>query len=280
MRKLLIVILALLILSVPCFALVNTYEINYDISMDKTIQKIKMTFPEKQENTVVMVFKNDANILSATDEKGALFYETKAGENVTVLIRLNMSQELTVIIENKDLVLSSYDHYQFIDDFNNDEYIKRLEVLATLPKGYSIYKNNYLPGSAEIITDGERISVLWTEFNVNPSSRIYSIKFAGTNETPWWLLLIIPIVILLVAIAWFYKYHKRKTLHEFKKGFAEDEIKIVDILKKEKTMYQNKIEKELHFSRAKMTRITEKLKKKGLIEKKKYGRTNKLVWKG
>jgi uncharacterized membrane protein len=278
MRHLVIVVLALLLLSLPCFA-VNTYEINYDIGLDKTIQKIKITFDEKQENTVVMVFNNDAKIISATDEKGTLFYETRAGENVTVLVRLNKSEELTLFVEHKDIVLSSYDHYQFIDDFTNDEFISKLEVLATLPKGYSVYKSNYMP-EGEVITDGERISVLWTEMNVAPSSRIYTIKFIGSVAMPWAIFLVIPIVILLVAIAWFYKYHKRKTLHEFKKGFADDEIKVVDILKKEKTMYQNKIEKEFHFSRAKMTRITEKLKQKGLLEKKKYGRTNKLTWKG
>ena len=41
---------------------------------------------------------------------------------------------------------------------------------------------------------------------------------------------------------------------------------------------QNKIEKELHFSRAKMTRLVKKLEAKGLVEKERIGRTNRLFY--
>jgi uncharacterized membrane protein len=48
------------------------------------------------------------------------------------------------------------------------------------------------------------------------------------------------------------------------------------VLLKEKIIMQNKLEKQLGFSRAKMTRVVKKLEAKGLIEKERVGRTNRL----
>ncbi len=67
--------------------------------------------------------------------------------------------------------------------------------------------------------------------------------------------------------------------HEFERGFSEDERRLLLILAKEKRIMQNKVGKELKFSRAKMTRLVKKLEAKGLVEKERVGRTNRLFYK-
>jgi len=280
MKAFLLGIILLLLLSTVCFASVSTYEINYDISIDSVHENIRLTFSESMDATMKFVFVNRVNIITVSGDKGPLRHELQSGQNTTLVIYPNSSREIFISLEQFNSVLSSPDFYQFIDDFTSNEDIGRLVVSATLPRGFVVYRDFYMPSSAEIITDGERITLLWIETNTKSISKIYSVKFAGTNDYGFVIAPIAIIVVLVAAFILFFRYHKKKLLHEFKKGFSEDEIKVVDIIKKERTVYQNKIEKELKFSRTKMTRITEKFRQKGLIEKKRYGRTNKLRWTG
>ena len=69
-------------------------------------------------------------------------------------------------------------------------------------------------------------------------------------------------------------YYSRQSTY-----LSEDERKVVEYLMGKKFSYQNKLEKKFGFSRAKMTRIVKKLKSKGLVTTKKFGRTNKIFWK-
>lgn len=269
-----------LLLTVPIvFAEINTYEINYNIGLNKVSENIHITFYEDINNEIQIIFTNNIRIIEIRDNIGLLKYDLLSNKNTILKIYTNFSKEIFIKLDIFDSVLSYDKYYQFIVDFTTNENISKLIVSAMLPKGYVIYKNFYLPQNAEIITDGERITLLWIENNVKSTSKIYSLKFTSTVDYSFIFILFIIVIILIVVLFLFFRYYKKKILKELKKGFSDDEKKVIDILLKEKTIYQNKIEKELKFSRAKMTRITEKLKQKGLIEKKRYGRTNKLIWK-
>jgi uncharacterized membrane protein len=279
MRLALIAVLFML-MAAPCMAYVSTYEINYNIGFDNVHQNIHVVFPESINRTLNFAFPGRINVLSVKDENSTVDYDVIPGANTTILIRETKSKEVFIELERFGAVWSSASFYRFIDDFRSAEEIGKLVVSATLPKGYIVHDGIFLPQGADIITDGERITLLWVETSVKSPGRIYSVEFVGTSDYNLVSAFAVVIIILIIMFVLFFRHHKKKTLREFKKGFSDDEIKVVDIISREKTIYQNKIEKELKFSRAKMTRITEKLKKKGLIGKKRYGRTNRLKWTG
>jgi len=62
-------------------------------------------------------------------------------------------------------------------------------------------------------------------------------------------------------------------------GFRPDEKKVFKIIKENKTMFQGDLIEETEFTKAKMTRILDKLEGHGLIERKRRGLTNIVVLK-
>ncbi|MCK5023460.1 MAG: MarR family transcriptional regulator [Candidatus Aenigmarchaeota archaeon] len=92
--------------------------------------------------------------------------------------------------------------------------------------------------------------------------------------------MLVGFVILFGVVFAFVTTHlRRKVESEFMRGFSEDERKVLTILSQKKICMQKKLEKEFGFSRAKMTRIVKSLECKGLVEKEKIGRTNRLFYK-
>ena len=61
-------------------------------------------------------------------------------------------------------------------------------------------------------------------------------------------------------------------------GFRHDEKLVIKYLEEKKIGLQRDLEENFKFSRAKATRVVSKLVEKGLVSKKRYGRTNKLTW--
>jgi len=93
---------------------------------------------------------------------------------------------------------------------------------------------------------------------------------------------LVPVLVVaaVAAVIFVFLYFRRKSRQAFLMTFFEDERKVILAMMTEKVCYQNILERKFGFSRAKMTRVVQKLERKGLLRKEKAGRTNRLFWKG
>ena len=216
---------------------------------------------------------DDFERFAAYDSKGPLEYKIGATENgETTQVFLRGDNKLYLEFSSKKFVFTSGEIKQFFADVSLEFNTKQMNVVVKLPVGY--ITDSHFPRGVEISSDGSRIILSWN-FE-NPTTNIISVRFKKSenlNAIP-----IVASVVIAIVAALFVYYYKRRSYNEFLEGFSDDEVKVIQFMKKSKQSYQNIIEKEFHFSRAKMTRITTKLEQKYLIQKKKKGRTNKLTW--
>jgi uncharacterized membrane protein len=270
----------LLISSVKAFE-IEEYNIEFEITEQLTVNELlKIVLREEVEraSTSYLVL-GDVSDLRINNTKQELEYNISKGENEyrVDLIVPRGTKELLISFVSRDLVFSKGDTYQFFTVFRPPQQIERIEIKVSLPKGYVAYRNLVFPVDADRRTDGERIYFVWSFTNESEEIPL-SVRFYNPHEFDE-VMIVIPLVFSSLLVILLVLYYRRKVREEFFRGFSKDERRVVEILLERKRVYQNKLEKELGFSRAKMTRIVKKLEEKGLIEKEKAGRTNKLRWK-
>ncbi|MFH1237429.1 MAG: MarR family transcriptional regulator, partial [Candidatus Aenigmatarchaeota archaeon] len=152
-----------------------------------------------------------------------------------------------------------------------------MNMRAYLPEGFAVYRDVIYPEGYELLSDGRRIYLSWAL--ENPQNVMLSFKFYGTGSDYSLAVGIIISIVFIAVVTYLIGHYRKKMKSEFERGFSEDERKVLLILSQEKRIMQRKVEKELHFSRAKMTRLVKKLEAKGLVEKERIGRTNRLFYK-
>ena len=255
--------------------------ITFDILPDNTVdQKSFFYFNRTMENvTLVYPVNEPVKNIIANDANGNIRTElVDTGGNFTVQMTIvNQTRNLTLSYRVDGAIFTDSSMRHFFTQFAFGRQVKRLGVRVMLPPSYAIYQNAYLPTDAKIGSDGKKIMLEWQKSNVN--SVLISVKFAPAQDNAK-LWMIIPAMIALSAfsIVTLYVYFDKRTKEAFLKGFRDDEQKAINLIKADKIMLQSKLHSEFNFSRAKATRIIMKLEEKNLINKEKYGRTNKISW--
>jgi hypothetical protein len=247
---------------------IQVYSIIFDIKPDMRVrEEIKIVFSQPiEERNLTYTITGDVENVKANntiEEVTAI----REGEKIILLIP-NGSRQVYLSFETSGLVKPYKDGEEFLTYL----YLpasKANRIAVLLPKGYALYKDGVIP-KGELITDGERIGIVWQ----NKRDTALIIRFYQPQKNK--LDLAIAIASFTAALIVYLKYRKDES---YLLGFSADEARVIEEVKKRKVCYQNKLEKDLGFSRAKMTRIVKKLEEKGLIEKERIGRTNKIRWK-
>lgn len=284
MRLWVLSLVLIVLAAAPAYAAIESGSVVFSIQRDFSVEEtIHLVFDGALNGTLDYALNEQVASVAVSDSNSALRYELiRSDSGYLLIIYPEGDTTLKISFVSKSLVFQNNDIQQFFTELSFAENVKKLDVKVVLPEGYGIYQNSYRPDGAEITSDGRNIELTWPFSNFN-EPRIFSVKFEQLGkELNMWVLFSI---ILLGALAFGYRHHRKKseesvqkTRQEFLTGFREDEKKVIEYMEKHKTAYQNKIEQEFKFSRAKMTRITQKLAGKGLLDKKKKGRTNRLTW--
>ncbi|MEM5799910.1 MAG: MarR family transcriptional regulator [Candidatus Aenigmatarchaeota archaeon] len=259
----------LLLIKIVVAAEIQVYSVVFNIQPDMSVkQETKIVFSEPlEERNLSYILTGHAYNFKANNTLEEIKIE-KFGENIVLLVP-NESRQIYLSFETKDLIKNYNDGKEFLTYLYLPETkISKFKLL--LPKGYVLYKDAVIP-KGKIETDGERIFVSWENL---PFETPIIVRFYQTSQNKLELILAFAFVVIALII-----WIKNRKDESYLLGFSNDEIKVINALKEKRIIYQNKLEKELGFSRAKMTRIVKKLEEKGLIEKEKIGRTNKLKWK-
>lgn len=260
---------------------IESYDVEYDILASGEVKEtleIVFATPLNQSIQNSLTLGDIADIGVLADGSPLEVEVTPVGNDVIVAFTTPAgTKKLIISFTAKSLVFQSGEVFQFFTELTTPE-VEKLRIKAILPRGFVVFRNIYFPSEAEIGADGERIFFSWT-FQDSEGSVPISIQFESVVKSNQ-LLLPGVVVLAIVVVAGVFLYFRRKTKRAFLMTFFEDERKVILALQQEKVSYQNTLERRFEFSRAKMTRIVQKLQKKGLVKKEKAGRTNRLHWKG
>ncbi|MBU0953377.1 MAG: hypothetical protein KKA90_03080 [Nanoarchaeota archaeon] len=262
---------------------ITTYEIMFDLTTDTAEETIHILLteplPESRElsydvngavtNLVILVDNQPIEpTITRNDGLTTMTFPAAAG-----------THDILLSFSTSDVLFSNDEGFVFTFPFSPPSGVTTLHVTAYLPKGYVAVGNSVFPGSGTPVSDGEQIGYTWTITDPK-GTQFFSIQFESGIPLQDSFLLILAAAAgigILVAVIFFLRRRHRS---QFLLSFFEDERKVIVAVQKTKIVYQNKIERQFGFSRAKMTRIVKKLEARGLIKKEKAGRTNRLTWTG
>jgi uncharacterized membrane protein len=259
---------------------ISEYNVTFVIMPDTSVREnVSMAFrqPINASSLNYMVL-GEISGLQVTDGERNIEYvlEKTDTQNNARFVVPEGTRRLEISFTAHDLVFRGENVYSFSAGLTPPA-SDSVNVYAYLPEGFAIYRNVIYPQGYETLTDGKIIYLKWAM--EKPESIMVSFKFYNTNSDYSLAVTALMGIALVVVVAYLVGHYRKKMKSEFERGFSEDERKVLFILSREKRVMQNKIEKELHFSRAKMTRLVKKLEAKGLVEKERVGRTNRLFYK-
>jgi predicted transcriptional regulator len=155
-------------------------------------------------------------------------------------------------------------------------------LTVTLPPGYIIAEEgldevglmSYNPDNAIRGTDGRRITLTWERKpslgDIFSFSVTYEQAFGPQNpfgRLGW----AVAFAVFALMVIIFVYYRRKPALKEYQ--LNKDERKILDALLKEDKISQRKICRDTGFSKAHVSRIAKNLEERGIIERKKKGRS-------
>lgn len=253
---------------------IDEYNVRFDITDDLSVMElleIKLNEIKQPKSTYLIVGDfSDLSINNTIKELNYTVSKTEEGYRLNFTLPVG-SKRLFITFLSKELIFSKDKVYNFFTIFRPPN-ASRISAIVCLPKGYVAYHNLVFPTNANRTTDGERICFSWL---FTSGEGAISVSFHNPNQTEK-----LPFLAILALMGYAILHYRKKARKEFLKGFSTDERMVVEILISRRAAYQNKVEKELGFSRAKMARIVKKLENKGLIRKERVGRTNRIFWKG
>jgi uncharacterized membrane protein len=272
-------VIALLLLMPVAFAQLDRAEINANINADGSVHHVVAYYfteplaPGPINYTISQAIRD----ISASDGTQDLVYLIN-GSNVEIVIK-NSTKVLSLTYTADNVVYHSENIHHFFTEFSFSENIGKLYVTVALPEGYVISNNFYRPTDGEVITDGKRIIVSWTELDAL-GKYIFAVNFLNPNENtdPFFFAFIVMLMVIIVGAVYGYKHFRKSVNDAFFRGFRDDEKKTIEYLQQKHVALQSDLQKEFGFSRAKATRIIMKLEEKKLVRKQKYGRTNRITW--
>ncbi len=286
MKKILILIFFILF-SVPCFSQeLYQYGVTAEIFENNTVgYKLTLIFVEHQNQTFFIPIGSPDNIKveSVADCKiqpGML--------ETNVVCNMENSERTDVIISyNSNQKVNKRDSYfLFADSFKIRGDVEIIPILVKLPEGTGLrepVENSYSPENALIGSDGRRTIINWEMNDLKKGERIdVSVAFEKIgdiiiSEFPIEFSIIIIIGIAAAIVVFYQFYWKNKSVKLILPVLKKDEKIIFDtVMKHGNGVNQKIIVKDSGYSKAKVSKVLNSLKERGLIKLERIGRKNKV----
>ena len=163
---------------------------------------------------------------------------------------------------------------------------KRFEMLLTLPEGTGLVQDSVFKPYPEAVvgSTGRRMTLFWV-LNSPELGKTYT--FTATYERLGQIInyygtyskyIAVFFALAFAVVLWRYWVYRKTNLGAVISVLKDDEKKVFDIILQSKgKCKQNNIVNGTNFSKAKVSRILTDLEARGLIEKIRVGRTNRIV---
>jgi uncharacterized membrane protein len=256
-----------------------TYDINFDIIDESSVlETLTMTFPNGTVQKEYFFKLRDFSELRVESDGKEIAYHVHA-EDDEKLINFTIpggTNQIAISYIARDLIFSKDEEYVLSTIFTPPPDADNIRIKVALPEGYLQSREDIHPENWTRYTDGKRIIFEWSF-----SGRTSPISIQVYYYTPFSIsgFPLIGIFLLICGATGLIIYYRRRSRKERWLGFSIDEKKIIDFISSRRTLFQDDINENFNFSRAKVTRIIKRLEEQGLIEKQKIGKTNRIIWK-
>ncbi len=242
--------------------------------------------PEKME--IPLLFEiHDFSSRSTFEEHECVFEDKEYGSLITCETPEGENKRLTLEFRTQDLVRNVGVHYHFKDDLMMPLNTETLVYNGKLEEGLLLISDDketpfpkISPGHGEEGSDGRRIHITWSDENISQGSGISpSISFERAEETTGMIseayFLLLGVALILVMLVLGLKTGEKKD--RIPDALKKDEMKVMKIVEEQGgEIKQKRIVDGVDFSKAKVSRIVQDLKERGLLETEKVGRTNRV----
>ena len=287
MKKLIaVLLLGFVLLSHPGFSEAFQYTVNADISDNKTVlYNLNLVYVNNPKQEISLTLKNPLDIriesqADCTTVKKILETEISCSMDASEKTEIKVTYISDENVKNRD------DYFLYTDSFKLNDDIKTLSVIVKLPEATGLsqpIENSYSPSDALIGSDGRRLLVNWIKSDIKEGDTFdVSIAFEKTGETsvssfPLEYIVVI-IIVSFSAFALFYQIYLRdKGIKLILPVLKSDEKTIYNsIIKHGNGVNQKVIVKESGYSKAKVSKVLNSLKERGLIKLERIGRSNKV----
>ncbi len=287
MKKIIIALLiGLILFSIPGFSELYQYAVTAEIFENNTVfYKLNLIFVDHPDKEFSFIIGNplDIKIESlATCKIIKRVLETYVTCNMKAAERTDI--KVTYILDENIKKRDNY--FLFTDSFKLTDNTKTLFILVKLPGGTGLtepIENSYNPPDALMGSDGRRTTLSWQIKDLKSGENFdISIAFEKIGEIiPSWLPLEYVAVIIIIssaAFGLFYQiYFRDKGVKLILPVLKKDEKIIFNTLMKHGNgVNQKVVVRDSGYSKAKVSKVLNSLKERGLIKLERIGRSNKV----
>jgi len=287
MKKILIsLLLGIILFSNIGFSEVFQYAVNAEIFENNTVlYKINLIYVNNPDQEVSFTLQNpsEINIESKTDCK---IVKKVLETQVNCNIKASERTDIQVSYTSDENVKNRDGYFLYADSFKLDDDVETLTVLIKLPEATGLrepIESSYSPPDALKGSDGRRLVINWLKNDLSEGERFdVSIAFEKTGDIiasnfPIEYVIII-IIVSFVGFALFYQIYLRdKNVKLILPVLKSDEKTIYNsIIKHGSGVNQKVIVRDSGYSKAKVSKVLNSLKERGLIKLERIGRSNKV----
>lgn len=281
MRSWLIVLSFLLITSISKAELIYWDNL---VNLDSREFNITFIYDKPVENSDYFAFARIANVVVEADEGIAQCDVEDRGIGTSVICNGINASRITYKFLFAESIPTSQGLNIFRYRFAITQPVKNFSISIKLPARHILVDEARLSGTnlrsfeptfGQVFSDGRDIFVTWNLESPPIGTRIDSSVIYESVENGISTIGFIILGGIMIAGFAVIIYIRRTRFKEILPVLTESERKVMEILINEnKPVDQRRIVKELDFSKAKVSRIIYDLEKRGLIDKRRKGRTN------
>lgn len=267
----------------------NSYSIDADLARDGSANvKLVMVFTEPIDTIELTIPARITNFnVTSTAGKVACNNQFEGISFISCKVaQLEGRKTVEMTFRSTDFVKSASTRYVFVGDFSVKIPSADVFVAVRLPEGMLLREDvaggPTLPPATSTTTDGRRITVVWRLTNVQATqplsfqiayeAGIDPFQFFGGPALRW-----IALAGVLVAggIGFLYFRRHKKTQEVIFSVLDDYEKRVISSIEKEGgTINQKKVVLDTNLSKAKVSRVIQKLSERGLLDVERRGRTN------
>ncbi len=205
----------------------------------------------------------------------AVRLESVRGKNFIILAFRNLSIEggiinVRLVFKAKGMIERASDKYIFSQSFSVPYDVSDMSVAVVLPSKFSILSPVY-PSPEKISALGKEIIIVWSYGPVKAKQEKFLIL--GFRENYGRFFWVPYAFISLISAFTAGLFVGRKTIRLPKQVVLGDEERIIRVLRERESVTQAELAQILGFSKAKLSKLLNRMEKEGLIRRERYKKT-------
>ncbi len=285
MKFLVPIIIFTILFTTPSFADLVQYSSTTElVDGSTTHNSILLAFNGLHNGKVSVLLDNPANL--RIDYSGCIASITTFGTNVICDVDIASGERLNIKIDydSNNEIRSVNGHMVFTKSIKLPLDAESAFIVVKLPEGTGLIMgdDSLLPSDATISSDGRRTIISWQRNNLvrgdvfEGSVAFESIGIAVPSVPPE--MFAVVAIISFIAAGMFYRFYwKARSVDVIMPVLRKDEKDIFNsILKHGNEVNQKVIVKDSGYSKAKVSKVLNSLKERGLIKLERIGRSNKV----